>query len=212
MMGQTALFTVSDDKPLPEQIAEQYGFPLAYIDVGSTRYYAIKDWIVGIVRPPRANSSWYDFRVRLKRAEIYNSESFVRLPYKTADGKTYQMEHTTARFLYAILYAASLSSGIVSDVLFGVPFQGGQAKSGHVYVITADETPGKYKIGISKNVDKRIFELQTVVPVTYRVIHIIKCSDMRQEEKRLHRLFEDKRVVGEWFSLTDEDLAYIKSI
>jgi hypothetical protein len=61
MMGQTALLTVSDGKPLPEQIAEKYGFPLAYIDVDCTRFYTVPDWIAGVVRPANVRGSWFDF-------------------------------------------------------------------------------------------------------------------------------------------------------
>jgi len=35
---------------------------------------------------------------------------------------------------------------------------------------------------------------------------------MYNAEKKLHKLFADKRVNGEWFALTDDDVAKIKAI
>ncbi|MEP7287414.1 MAG: hypothetical protein ABI947_16780 [Chloroflexota bacterium] len=40
----------NDQRPLPEIIADYYGFPLAYYDTEDERYYAVQDWIAGIAQ------------------------------------------------------------------------------------------------------------------------------------------------------------------
>ena len=94
----------------------------------------------------------------------------------------------------------------------GKPYQQGRVLEGLVYLITTNETPGKYKIGMTQNINQRINNLRAVVPVTFRVLHLIECSNMRQAENTLHRKFSEKRLVGEWFALTYEDIEYIQSI
>jgi hypothetical protein len=41
---------------------------------------------------------------------------------------------------------------------------------------------------------------------------MIQTSDMRELERMLHARFADKRVDGEWFILTPEDVEYIKGL
>lgn len=37
-----------DKRPLPEIIAANYGFALAYHELEGKRYYAVQDWIAGV--------------------------------------------------------------------------------------------------------------------------------------------------------------------
>ncbi len=49
------------------------------------------------------------------------------------------------------------------------------------------------------------------LPFEVEYEHLIGCRDANQAEKWLHKIFESKRINGEWFTLTDEDVSWIKS-
>ena len=65
---------------------------------------------------------------------------------------------------------------------------------------------GVYKIGKSINPQVRERTLQSDVP-TIELVHVID-GDI---EKHLHEKFLAKRVRGEWFNLSNNDLNYIMS-
>lgn len=64
------------------------------------------------------------------------------------------------------------------------------------------------KIGYSKNINKRICQLQVSSPVKLELLHLID-GDVSLE-KELHLLFKDFRTNGEWFYYSDEILNYFK--
>ena len=71
----------------------------------------------------------------------------------------------------------------------------------------------KYKIGYSsKPASFRITTLQTGNPDKISLVCEKVVDNAAQLEKDLHTKYEDKRCVGEWFALHDEDVEYIKSI
>lgn len=81
---------------------------------------------------------------------------------------------------------------------------------GWVYLLSAGN---RYKIGLTTSpVEKRVATIQANTPWDIVIEHIICSSDVRATEKRLHDQFEEKRVNGEWFNLTPEDVKYIKSL
>jgi prophage antirepressor-like protein len=67
--------------------------------------------------------------------------------------------------------------------------------------IMYDENSNLYKIGVSKNPKQRESTLSSQIPK----IKIILFLD-RNIEKLLHKLFENKRVRGEWFKLDSDDI------
>ncbi len=71
-----------------------------------------------------------------------------------------------------------------------------------------DEHSGLYKIGRSINPLKRERTLQSEKP-QIRLIYSFNayCKD----EIDIHEKFKDKRVRGEWFSLNEDDINYIKN-
>lgn len=83
-------------------------------------------------------------------------------------------------------------------------------QEGYVYLIKSSE--GCYKIGRSKNVKERISSLGVTLPFDIEVIHTIKSADYAGLETELHELFELKRVRGEWFNLSPDDIEYIKGL
>ncbi len=64
-----------------------------------------------------------------------------------------------------------------------------------------------YKIGCSRQPDERIAELRLMLPPQTHLTHIIKTDDPHGVESYWHRRFAEKRVQGEWFRLTRQDVA-----
>ena len=81
---------------------------------------------------------------------------------------------------------------------------------GFVYIITDGEY---YKIGITSAwVDKRMSEIQTFNPKALRLVYKKKIGFYFDYEHLLHKIFDSKRLRGEWFTLTEEDLSYAKDV
>lgn len=81
---------------------------------------------------------------------------------------------------------------------------------GFVYLIKSHENQ-LIKIGYSKNPIARLEALQTSSPTRLYFLATLKCENPRLVEKSIHNEFISKKVSGEWFSLSDEDIAYIYS-
>ncbi len=80
-----------------------------------------------------------------------------------------------------------------------------------IYVVTADEfkAHGLFKIGMSWSVERRLVAMQTGCPYTLYAHRKYRVEGPVIVEKGLHAMFSDKRVKGEWFSLTDSDIGKI---
>lgn len=76
--------------------------------------------------------------------------------------------------------------------------------SGYVYCLS--DQLGHYKIGYSRQLNSRIKQLSTQPPFSIELIAAHLVYDMRQYEAALHWVFQQKRLRGEWFSLTPEDV------
>jgi hypothetical protein len=79
-----------------------------------------------------------------------------------------------------------------------------------IYLIQSIET-GCYKIGTSKNPNKRIEKLQTGNSSKLKIIFTFKSDLATQIEKILHRKYSHLKRHGEWFELSlNEELTFIK--
>jgi len=70
-----------------------------------------------------------------------------------------------------------------------------------VYII---ECKGRFKIGMSTNIRKRADSLQT--PWPSNLIAIKESNQPLLHEKEIHRIYSTKRVYGEWFVFSKEEL------
>lgn len=80
---------------------------------------------------------------------------------------------------------------------------------GGVYLL---QCLNRYKIGRGKDVAQRVKQIQTNAPYEVRHIHTITTDNAARLEALLHVRFASKRVLGEWFELSAEDVAYITSL
>jgi len=77
---------------------------------------------------------------------------------------------------------------------------------GFVYVLTCSIGT---KIGITKNIKRRISHIQGSIPYPLTLFHSFHSQDCANDEAWLHRHFKSKRMKGEWFDLNEDDLAFI---
>ena len=81
---------------------------------------------------------------------------------------------------------------------------------GFVYLLTNDYA--HYKIGITtRTIEKRLRELQTGNSEKIEVVKFYKTEHYFALESWLHRKFGVKRLEGEWFELTSEDIKNFSS-
>lgn len=87
---------------------------------------------------------------------------------------------------------------------------GRTCRPGIVYLLGCDE--GYHKIGLTKDLTKRLDQLGTIPPFEFEVLSTFPADDCCAAELELHDFYRDKRVRGEWFKLAEEDIAYISKI
>lgn len=78
-----------------------------------------------------------------------------------------------------------------------------------LYLITTDEFDGIYKIGITNDINFRLKTMQTGCPFKMYAYRAYTVENPPALEQSLHLFFTKKRLEGEWFRLTDVDIAYI---
>lgn len=80
---------------------------------------------------------------------------------------------------------------------------------GVVYILQEDYS-NRYKIGKTTNIGRRLDDFVVSLPFKIKLVHVIENDNIDLLETYLHRYFRKKRVNGEWFELTDEDILWIK--
>lgn len=75
---------------------------------------------------------------------------------------------------------------------------------GYVYLILSDT--GHFKIGKARNIDNRILQLETGLPVTVQLVGSFQSNYYSKAEKHIHNYFSEKHIKGEWFDLSKQDI------
>lgn len=79
--------------------------------------------------------------------------------------------------------------------------------TGYVYLAKHGQD---FKIGRSNDTARRRREIALLLPQELEHVHIIETDDPAGIERYWHERFSDRRIRGEWFRLTREDVAAFK--
>ena len=82
-------------------------------------------------------------------------------------------------------------------------------RSGYIYLFRVDKY---YKIGLSGQPGRRYSSIATSVPFPVERVHQFRCWYVSDVEAALHQRFKDKRLNGEWFELSKEDVRGFESL
>jgi hypothetical protein len=85
-----------------------------------------------------------------------------------------------------------------------------QSRAGFVYLLKSET--GHYKIGRTIDPKSRSKTFGIQLPFAVEFLAVIPADDMISLESELHRRFDEKRLSGEWFNLSDDDIEYIKGL
>lgn len=77
--------------------------------------------------------------------------------------------------------------------------------TGFVYLIKLGDS---YKIGITKNTKERFKQFE-FMPFDLQIIKTAKVKNYENIETLLHDMYKEKRIKGEWFNLTQDDIQNI---
>lgn len=89
----------------------------------------------------------------------------------------------------------------------------GAYPTGHyVYILCDNDVSGRCKIGRTKHPATRLHRFDVKLPFHPYVLAVIPCRNDVELETELHREYAHKRVNGEWFSLSDDDIKRLLSI
>lgn len=87
-----------------------------------------------------------------------------------------------------------------------------QTRPKHGFVYLLQSPTSAYKIGRTKDPQSRMKTFGIQLPFEVEYACLIETPDMYDLESRLHSRFAKKRINGEWFNLTNDDVEYIKSL
>lgn len=79
-------------------------------------------------------------------------------------------------------------------------------RGGRIYVFRVGT---RYKLGRSKDPQRRLQELRTALPDPIELVAAFPASDAPAAERALHTRFAHRRIAGEWYALTPDDLHWI---
>ena len=138
-----------------------------------------------------------DLRLAKRQGEVVANEKVYSTHFGNADGVREALRNyckTNAEF---------------DDVLRLIPESNAPTKSsaastdGQVYLL---KSGAHFKIGRTDNLERRFREITVLLPETTEIVHSISTDDPAGIEEYWHKRFSDRRVRGEWFKLSRDDV------
>jgi hypothetical protein len=148
---------------------------------------------------------WDAFTMGARSIFFFTDEDWKRLVVEGADDALLRSESSKKNF---VMWKHQFSSYDMHKNHTYDLFNG-SAHKGYIYLIE-DENAGLTKIGFTSNgdVEKRRSSLQTGNASLIRTKGSFPCA-ARSTEKALHEIFGEKRVTGEWFALSSDDVGNV---
>lgn len=168
-----------------EFIKPYYGSPI--IDEIIDIKLNIKDWLIS--RKQLINDYYWTRKKEDKLSIVYSYKSFkVRFTFLPNCEFHISIEHSNLRTTH-------FEDKDVRDSFYADP--------GYVYFI---ESEFGWKIGKTRDIDKRknIFEVK--LPFKFSMRYFIKCHDITKMEIYFHDYFKNKHINGEWYLITIQDI------
>ena len=81
-----------------------------------------------------------------------------------------------------------------------------------MYIIKDIDVTGYYKIGYTNNLTRRLYDFVVKLPFQIMTVMLFQCDYAHDLEMKLHRIYNAKRIRGEWFKLTELDITFIKAM
>lgn len=98
----------------------------------------------------------------------------------------------------------------IGNLTYDVPTL--EKPAGYVYLLKDVEISQRYKIGYTRNPSQRLKRFDVVLPFKTKLISLIKAQNARLLENWLHKRFASSRREGEWFDLSDDDVANLQNL
>lgn len=74
-----------------------------------------------------------------------------------------------------------------------------------VYIISIKDS-NLFKIGLTKDIEKRLKQLQTGNPFEYKLVEFFQTTKFKELEKTLHKKYKKNRYKNEWYILDGDEL------
>lgn len=146
--------------------------------------------------------NWYMPDIDFMRGIIKHAKSYIK-KYKTNEGVSAEVKRIHMEQMYEEEMQRRASRGIKKEPVAAKSL----SSPCNIYLIK-DTLTGHYKIGKTKsNVEYRLSQLKTGNP---NLVLAASFKGIGNDEKILHETFIDKKIIGEWFEITDSEIEFIK--
>jgi hypothetical protein len=174
----------------------------------------------GIITRPNQEISDNFNEIMKEALELYNVFEQVSFVVEMGHYDKYTEEHilNTLELMHKVNYPKSWVTEELCDGFAGYltkkkkqeAKKTKKRKPGYVYLLQSPSAA--YKIGRTKAPQNRLKTFAVNLPFEVEYIALIQTNDMAGLERQLHQRFADKRVNGEWFELSSEDVQYIQGL
>ena len=171
-------------------------------------------------RQDMQENRWDYCSSELEEAETFDEQEAVFLRHniwvtKELARRRERMNATHSKMYYAVSEVSSAYECIEDAIegrssIYTPDFMPSETSEEFVYIMTATESK-RVKIGVSKDPQSRLKQVQTGCPERVELSTAIPTLFARSIESGLHTVFADKRVSGEWFNLDADELGELNS-
>jgi hypothetical protein len=145
----------------------------------------------------------FDLRPSPQGIQFWRKSTFE---FADSVARRYGLAQTCAGLFVGPVLATAVA-GLSEPGRAGQPMSGVCDRAGYVYVLSSMYG---YKIGKSRQLQERVRMFGVKLPFAFQVLMATWVEDCTSEESRLHRMFANMRLEGEWFKLDAQDLEFLR--